>query len=182
MLRAPVWEGENTDCEGVVLALGWRGIAIGGARALVIGAGGAGKATAFALAMAGAEVTLANRGIDRGREVAAELDLPFVPLVEADPAGFDLVVNATALGRRAADALPFDPQRLDPGAAVVDLVYGRGPTALGRAALARGARVVDGREVLLGQALSQFRLMTGHELPLDVGRAALGLDGSEAVP
>ena len=176
VLRDAVWEGENTDCEGVVLALGWRGVRLPAARALVIGAGGAGKATAFALAMAGCEVTLSNRGVETGREVAAELDLPFLPLARLDAHGFDLVVNATALGRRLDDPLPVDPATIDPGAVVVDLVYGREPTALGVAAAARGAHVVDGREVLLGQALSQFRLMTGHELPLEVGRAVLGLE------
>jgi 3-dehydroquinate dehydratase/shikimate dehydrogenase len=176
VLRDPVWEGENTDCEGVVLALGWRGVGLPGKRALVLGSGGAGKGTAFALAMAGCEVTLANRGVETGEAVAAELDLPFVPLAEASAAGFDIVVNATALGRRGGDPLPVDAAGFEPGAVLVDLVYGRGPTALGAAAAARGALVVDGREVLLGQALSQFRLMTGREYPVALGRAVLGLE------
>jgi 3-dehydroquinate dehydratase/shikimate dehydrogenase len=175
VLRDAVWEGENTDCEGVVLALGWCGVRPAGRRALVIGAGGAGKATAFALAMAGAEVTLANRGEETGRAVAAELDLPFLPFEGLSAQGFDLVVNATALGRRAEDPPPVAPATLDPAAVVVDLVYGSEATAFGAAAAARGCCVVDGREVLLGQALSQFRLMTGRDLPLAAGRAALGL-------
>jgi 3-dehydroquinate dehydratase / shikimate dehydrogenase len=176
VLRAPVWEGENTDCEGVVLSLGWHGVPLAHTRTLVIGAGGAGKATAFALAMAGCEVTLANRSVEAGEAVAAELDLPFLPFADLDARGFELVVNAAALGRRAEDPLPVDPDTLEPGAVLVDLVYGRTATALGAAAAARGLRVIDGREVLLGQALSQFRLMTGHDLPLAVGRAALGLE------
>ena len=176
VLRDAVWEGENTDCEGVVMALQWRGVTLGGTRAGVLGAGGAGKATAFALAMEGCEVTVANRDEARGAAVAAEVDLPFAPLAELDPAGFGIVVNATALGRRADDPLPVDPMRLDPGAVVVDLVYGREATALGAAAAARGLQVVDGREVLLGQALSQFRIMTGRELPIEIGRRALGLE------
>ena len=181
--RDGVWEGENTDCEGAVLALAWHGVHLPRARAVVVGTGRAGRSAAFALAMAGAEVTLANRSVERGREAAAELDLPFVPLEELALGGWDVVVHATTLGRAPADPLPFDPGALDPGAVLVDMVYGEGPTPLLVAGAAAGARTVDGREVLLAQAVPQFRLMTGRDLPLAVGRAALGLgDAREARP
>jgi 3-dehydroquinate dehydratase/shikimate dehydrogenase len=174
--RDGVWEGENTDCEGAVLALAWHGVRLQGTRAVVVGAGRAGRSVAFALAMSGAEVTLCNRTEASGREAAAELDLPFVPLEELALGGWGIVVNATTLGRSSEDPLPFEVGGVDPGAVVVDMVYLDGPTRLLRDAAAAGARVVDGREVLLGQAASQFRLMTGRELPLDVGRRALGLE------
>jgi 3-dehydroquinate dehydratase/shikimate dehydrogenase len=173
--RDGVWEGENTDCEGVVLSLAWHGVHLPGSRAVVVGAGRAGRSVAFALAMAGAEVILSNRSTAAGEEAAAELDLPFVPLAELELAGTSVVVHATTLGRSPSDPLPFDAAGLEPGTALVDLVYGEGPTPLLEAAAAAGARVVDGREVLLGQAAPQFRLMTGRDLPLDVGRRALGL-------
>jgi 3-dehydroquinate dehydratase/shikimate dehydrogenase len=173
--RDGVWEGENTDCEGVVLALGWHGVHLPGRRAVVVGAGRAGRATAFALAAAGAEVTLANRGEEAGRAAAEDLALPFVPLAELELRGREVVVHATSLGRGAADPLPFDPTGLEESAVLVDLVYGEGPTPLAAAAQARGVHVVDGREVLLGQAVSQFRLMTGRDLPLEAARATLGL-------
>ncbi len=82
-------------------------------------------------------------------------------------------------GERAVDEpLPFPVDGLRPGTVVIDLVYRRaeeGPTPLLAAAAARGALTVDGREVLLGQARGQFRLMTGRELPRELARRLLGL-------
>jgi 3-dehydroquinate dehydratase/shikimate dehydrogenase len=173
--RDGVWEGESTDGEGVLQALGWHGVRVDGLRAAVVGAGGAGRVAAFALAAAGAEVTLVNRDVERGAAIAAELELPFRPLADFTPADHDLLVQATALGRDPADPAPFALDSLGSSQVVVELVYGTEPTALARAAAAAGAVVIDGREVLLGQALRQFSLMTGQELPLDVGRQALGL-------
>jgi 3-dehydroquinate dehydratase / shikimate dehydrogenase len=82
-------------------------------------------------------------------------------------------------GERAADEpLPFPVDGLRAGTIVIDLVYRRpeaGPTPLLAAAAARGAVTVDGREVLLGQARGQFRLMTGRDLPRELARRLLGL-------
>jgi 3-dehydroquinate dehydratase/shikimate dehydrogenase len=82
-------------------------------------------------------------------------------------------------GERAVDEpLPFPVDGLRAGTVVIDLVYRRaeeGPTPLLAAAAARGALTVDGREVLLGQARGQFRLMTGRELPGELARRLLGL-------
>ncbi|HEX5758037.1 MAG TPA: shikimate dehydrogenase, partial [Thermoanaerobaculia bacterium] len=143
--------------------------------AAVVGCGGAGRAAAVGLAAAGARVTLFNRGIERGLKAAAELGLPFRPLSDLDPGQFDLLVHATPRQQRPGEPLPLDVERLRPGTVVVDMTYGEAPTALLEAAAARGALAVDGREVLLAQALAQFRAMTGRELPREVGRRALGL-------
>ncbi len=174
-----VWEAETTDPEGVTRALDDLGVALRGARAAVVGCGGAGKAAAYGLEIGGAAVTLVNRGAERGEKAAAELGLPFVALADFDPRGLDVVVHATSLGRRDDDELPFAVERLDREAAVVDLVYAdAGPTPLVRRARARGCRAVDGREVLLHQAFRQFLMMTGEELPKDLARDLLGLPGS----
>ena len=179
-----VWEAESTDPEGVVLPLRRLGVELAGLPAAVVGAGGAGRSALVGLREAGAEVTLVNRGEERGRRVAAELEVPFLPLAGFDAVlgegSFDLVVHATTLGRSPADPLPFDPARLPPGAVVVDLVYLEGETPLLVAARAAGRRAVDGREVLLYQALEQFRLMTGRDLPVAMAREALGLAPEEA--
>lgn len=173
--RGGVWEGESTDAEGVVAALGARGVDPRGWRAAVLGCGGAGRAAALGLTLAGAEVALVNRGAERGLAAAKSLGLPFVPLAEFDVSRFDLFVHATPLGRAAADELPLPVARLPAGAAVVDLVYGEAPTRLVAEAARRGLTAIDGREVLLRQAVPQFRAMTGRELPLELGARVLGL-------
>ncbi|HEX4965060.1 MAG TPA: type I 3-dehydroquinate dehydratase [Thermoanaerobaculia bacterium] len=174
-----VWEAEATDPDGVVLPLRDRGIATEGLAAVVVGAGGAGRSAAEGLKKAGAEVTIANRDPERGQAAAERLKVPFLLLSELDPSRFDLLVNATSLGRGADDPLPFDIARVRPGAVVIDLVYLLDrPTRLLAEAAAQGAVAIDGREVLIDQARAQFRLMTGQELPLDLARRAAGLEGA----
>lgn len=177
--RGRLWEAESTDPQGVVLALRHAGVEIDHRRAAVLGCGGAGKAAAVGLQMAGAEVTLVNRSAERGHKAQMELRLPFLPLADFDPGDFEIVAQATSLGSDDGDELPFDPTRLAEGAAVVDMVYGSRPTRLVREARSRGRIAVDGREVLLHQALDQFRLMTDVELPEPLAREILGLDDGE---
>lgn len=171
-----VWEGETTDPEGVVLPLRARGLDLSSRRAAVVGVGGAGRAAAEGLLVAGAQVTLVNRDVERGQQAATLLKLPFIPLAEFQPAPFDLIVNATALGRQADDPLPFAVDGLAPETVVVDLVYKEEPTPLVRAARERGLATVDGREVLVHQALGQFRWMTGREMPLATALRIVGLE------
>jgi 3-dehydroquinate dehydratase/shikimate dehydrogenase len=173
--RDGVWEAEATDPRGVVAPLRAAGVELAGARAAVVGCGGAGRAAAVGLGQAGARVTLVNRDAERGRAVASRLRLPFLPLAEFRPAGWEVVVHATSLGRMEGDELPFAVAEIDPGTTVVDLVYGPQPTPLDLACRRRGLPFIEGREVLLAQAVEQFRLMTGRELPRERGRAALGL-------
>lgn len=171
-----VWEAETTDPLGVVAPLELRGLRLRGRRTLVVGCGGAGRAAGAGLKQAGAEVVLANRSPERGAEAASLLGLPFASLAELDLGRFELVVNATALGRETGEPLAFDPRRLASGTVVVDMVYGDEPTPLVRAARECGLEAVDGREVLLQQGLAQFRLMTRRDAPLAAGRRALGLE------
>lgn len=170
-----VWEAETTDPEGVVLPLRARGIDLATRRAAVVGTGGAGRSAAEGLAVAGARVTLVNRSTDNGQRAADLLKLPFVPLDEFQPSAFDLIVHATSVGRAEDEPLPFPVEGLLPGTVVVDLVYKSGPTPLLAAAAARGLTVVDGREVLVYQALGQFRWMTGRDMPLDTALRIVGL-------
>ena len=176
--RGGVWEGESTDAEGVVAALAARGVPVRGRRTAVVGCGGAGRAAALGLALAGARVEIVNRGSERGLAAAQALGLPFVPLAGLDPARYELLVHATPLGRAAADESPLAVDRLATGAVVVDLVYGEAPTRLVEEARRRGLPAVDGREVLLRQAAPQFLAMTGRPLPLEVAARALGLEES----
>jgi 3-dehydroquinate dehydratase / shikimate dehydrogenase len=170
-----VWEAESTDPEGVTMPLRHLGVELRGAPMAVLGAGGAGRSAAVGLRDAGAEVTLLNRSEERGRQAAKDLGVPYRPLSDFDPGRYRVVVQATSLGRHPDDPLPFDPRALAPDAVVVDLVYTDGATPLLAAVEAAGRRAVDGREVLLYQAVEQFHLMTGRELPIPLAREALGL-------
>jgi 3-dehydroquinate dehydratase / shikimate dehydrogenase len=181
VLNGGVWEAESTDPEGVVVPLQRRGIDPSGRPTAVVGCGGAGRAAAVGLAQAGAQVTLFNRGQERGERAARQLHLPFRPLDTLDPAAFSIVVHATSLGRDD-EPPPFAVAALPEGAVVVDLVYRIAPTPLVAAARARGLTAIDGREVLLFQAVQQFRMMTGENLPIEDELAVLGLASQENPP
>ena len=106
-----------------------------------------------------------NRGAERGERAASLLNLPYIPLPNFDAEGYDIVVNATPVGRDT-DEAPFALDRLSNNAVVIDLVYGSRPTPLVHNTLARRQVAIDGRDVLLTQVRNQFRLMTGKEMPL----------------
>jgi 3-dehydroquinate dehydratase/shikimate dehydrogenase len=162
------WEAHTTDPDSVA-AINGKYANGSGYRAAVIGCGGAGRAVAAALQQAGAEVTLVNRGRERGHRAVELLGLPFVPLSEFQAQAFSLLVNATPVGKND-DALPFAIDALDSGTTVVDLAYGKCPTPLVSGVLARGGSVIDGHDVLLTQVRKQFRMMIGRELPASIGR------------
>jgi 3-dehydroquinate dehydratase/shikimate dehydrogenase len=174
------WEADTTDPQVVYLADRERS-KIKDKRAAVIGCGGAGRAIAAALVQSGAGVTLVNRGAERGQHAAELLGLPYLPLPEFDADGYDIVVNATPVGRDT-NEVPFDAAKLGDDVLVIDLVYGSRPTPLVGSALAREQLVIDGRDVLLTQVLEQFRLMTGHEMSAELALKTLGRPPARLTP
>jgi 3-dehydroquinate dehydratase/shikimate dehydrogenase len=157
------WRADTTDPEVIYMASRERNVQVNHKRAAVIGCGGAGRAIAAALVQSGAGVTLVNRGAERGNHAAELLGLPYLPLPNFDAEGYDIVVNATPVGRDT-DEVPFKVERLSDDAVVIDLVYGSRPTPLVGSTLAREQVVIDGRDVLLTQVLRQFQMMTGEEM------------------
>jgi 3-dehydroquinate dehydratase/shikimate dehydrogenase len=131
------------------------------------------------LDQAGADVTIVNRGRERGHLAVRLLGLPFVPLSDFSADGFSIVVNATPVGRDDGQ-MPFAVEGLSRDAVVVDLAYGQNPTPLIASAVAQGQVAIDGREVLLIQVRHQFHLMTGKEMPDDLARSLIGC-GAEFV-
>jgi shikimate dehydrogenase len=168
-------EADNTDAQGFLDALGGP---VDGLRALVLGAGGAARAVAWALSEAGAgEVAVWNRTPERAADLAATLGLRHL----ARPEAADLIVNATSVGLD--PALAYDEAvaalglaDLERPPAVADLVYrGDGSqTPLAKWAEAGGARFTGGLEVLVRQGALSFRRWTGRDAPVDVMRAAAG--------
>jgi 3-dehydroquinate dehydratase/shikimate dehydrogenase len=167
------WRAETTDPDIVFMSRRERGVQVNQRRAAVIGCGGAGRAIAAALDQSGAQVTLVNRGQERGSFAAGLLGLPYVPLLDFDAHGYHVVVNATPVGRDD-DAAPFRLETLADEAVVIDLVYGSKPTPLVSNSVGLGRTVIDGRDVLLTQVRRQFQMMTGRELSAGVAHAALG--------
>ena len=166
-------EADNTDAGGFLDALGSDPA---GTTCLVLGAGGSARAVAWALREAGAaQVSIWNRTAERAADLAADLGLRHV----ARPEPADLVVNCTSVGLEAglaggeaAAAVGIDG--LAPPATFFDLVYGADPTPLARWARAGGARVVDGREMLVRQGARSLERWTGRTAPLDAMRAGVG--------
>lgn len=168
-------EADNTDAGGLVEALPKP---VAGLRALVLGAGGAGRAAAWALREAGAaEVRVWNRTPERAEALARALGVATAASPSASPA--DLLVNATAVGldsgladEAALEALGLSGAQAP--AAVVDLVYRAdgAPTPVAAWGERAGAAVVDGLEVLVRQGALSFSLWTGLPAPLDAMRAA----------
>jgi len=159
------WRADTTDPDVVYSASEERSVQVKEKRAAVIGCGGAGRAIAAALVQAGAGVTLINRGTERGERAAAMLGLHYVPLRDFDAEGYDIVVNATPVGRDT-DEVPFELDQLNDDAVVIDLVYGSRPTPLVDTTRARHQLAIDGRDVLVTQVSRQFQLMTGKEMPI----------------
>jgi 3-dehydroquinate dehydratase / shikimate dehydrogenase len=172
------WTADTTDPAGVLLALNDRGVDVANMPVAVVGCGGSGRAIAAALHQAGADVTLVNRGLERARLAVHLLRLPFVPLADFEPTGYSLVVNATPVGRSGDRLSVLDHIRRD--AVVIDLVYGTQPTPLIAATRAKGQITVDGKEILMRQAMSQFRLMTGQDMPEPLVRGLLDLPRIDA--
>ena len=169
------WAGAMFDGLGCVLGMQWEGHDPANKTVLLVGAGGAGRAIAFAVASAGAR-TLTIFDVDERRAEDLARSIPAATgcataAGPADPQGVDIVINATALGMNAGDALPVDPQRLDPASLVVDIVNAPEPTPLCRAAQRRGCHTQDGRPMHQGQAVHALRFLGFDYLP--EGRPAL---------
>ena len=170
--------GYNTDVHGINAAIEELGVDLAGTRCAVLGAGGAGRAAAFAAVQRGASVCLFNRNRDRAERAAERLG-PGVgvrPLTKAAFAAeghsFDLVINATSgAARDAIQALPTEG--LSPRATWIDLNYwdARPPHLAGLRG--EGHRTQTGHAMLLHQAARAFELFTGTSPDVDVGRRVL---------
>ena len=168
--------GYNTDAAGVKRAFARHDVELDGRDAVVVGAGGAGRAAAFALADAGASVHVANRTAERAVSLAEA-----VPRATGDGlddlgdriAGADVLVNATSVGMEAPEETPVPAEHLHGDLAVLDAVYAPIETRLLREAADAGATTVDGAWMLLFQGVEAFEIWTGRDAPVDAMNAAL---------
>lgn len=162
VVRDGRWIGANTDVHGFLAPLAGR-IAVKGIRASILGAGGAARGVAIALADQGASVTVCARRADSARAIA---DLVGGTVGDFPPkaGSWDVLINATPAGTGVEGQNPIEGARLD-GEMVFDLVYTPAETRLLAAARAAGCLTIGGLEMLVAQAERQFELWTGYKPP-----------------
>ena len=180
--RGEKFIGENTDGKGFLKSLA-AVIEPKGKSVVLFGAGGAARAIAVELGLAGAQrITIVNRSEPRGAELAGllrdklELDAELVVWRGdyAVPAGTDIVINGTSIGLYDAEArLALDLNSLQPGMVVADVVFNPVRTRLLDDAAARGCRAVDGLGMLVNQGIVGVQFWTGIDPDAAVMRAAL---------
>ena len=174
--------GENTDGKGFLKSLA--SVADPKGKSVVLfGAGGAARAIAVELGLAGARrITVVNRSEGRGAELVdllrgklrVESELVMWRGDFAVPAGTDLVINATSIGLYDTDArLGLDVSTLQPAMAVADVIGNPPRTRLIRDAEARGCRALDGLGMLVNQGIVAVHYWTGIEPDAAVMRRAL---------
>ena len=166
--------GYNTDAAGFISALRERFGSLNAARCAVIGTGGAARAVLWALNAAGANITLFARNPEKGKELSTQFSAACEPLANARFEKFDIVINATPLGTRgehqnktAATADQLRGVRL-----AYDLVYNPIETRFIREAHEAGCEILGGIEMLLAQAVEQFKLWTDREPDKETMREA----------
>jgi shikimate dehydrogenase len=159
---------DNTDVEGFSRPLLVRGMAP--ESALVLGCGGAARAVVTGLRRLGVpRVVVTGRTAEKAAALAREFGLEQAAWDDRARVEATLVVNTTPIGMsgRYEGLSPFPREALAPSRIVYDLVYNPYATRLIEDATAAGACVVTGVEMFLYQAVEQFRLWTGRELPFD---------------
>jgi shikimate dehydrogenase len=145
--------GDQFDGAGFTRGVERKGRSLKGARAFVLGSGGVGSAIAASLAAAGvAGLALFDTNTAAVEALADRLRKHYSQLVvttgSKDPAGYDVVVNATPLGMNEGDPLPFDIDRISPGTFVGEVVMKSEYTPLLRAAKEKGCAVQVGTDML----------------------------------
>ena len=174
--------GENTDGKGFLKSLE-AAIDPKGKSVVLFGAGGAARAIAVELGLAGTKrITIVNRSEPRGAELVAllrdklKLDADLVVWTGdyAVPAGTDIVINGTSIGLYAPEArLALEVDSLTPGMVVADVIFSPVRTRFLDDAAARGCRAIDGLGMLVNQGIVGVQYWTGISPDADVMRRAL---------
>jgi shikimate dehydrogenase len=166
--------GDMFDGEGFVRGVLRKGRALAGARVLVVGSGGVGSAIVASMAKAGvAELALFDAHAPSVNALAERLRTNYpglkITVGSKDPAGFDVVVNATPLGMKEGDPLPMDVDRIAPTTFVGEVVMKQEITPFLAAAKSRGCQIQIGTDMLFEQIPAYleffgFRTTTPEEL------------------
>lgn len=176
--------GFNTDGIGAVKALKENGVALKGRKVLLLGAGGAARAIAYAIAKEADELAVLNRTVKDAQALARLVEkatnkrIVSASLepedIDANLQDSDILINATSVGMKPhPEQTPVPIELLRSNLAVMDIVYNPLETKLARDAKALGAKVVSGVEMLIYQGAASFEIWTGKSAPVEVMRKAV---------
>ena len=164
--------GYNTDYVGVLQTLERR-IPLRGSRVLIVGAGGAARAVAFALAQAGSAVCVYARRQERAKALAKAAGGEAIPRSQLRSEFFDAIVNATPVGMHPAIGdSPLEARELN-CRLVFDTIYRPRVTRLLQLAARRGIETVSGVEMFVSQGTAQWEIWAGERAPVDAMRRAV---------
>lgn len=165
--------GYNTDLMGAIKSLE-EVTRINGKKALVLGAGGAARAISFGLKSKGTDVFVFNRSAARARELADTFDLETMEYRDIEKTDFDIIINATPVGRAPKEKESLlKAEQIKKGALVMDIVTQPLETRLLKEAKKAGAKTISGERMLLHQAAEQFEIWFDKKAPLEVMEKAL---------
>ncbi len=176
------WKSTNTDYSAALEALqavldeqdDESGRTLEGRRVLILGAGGVARAVGLALVRKGSAVVIANRGRDRGQNLASELGCQYINWENRGSEHAEVVINCTSVGMHPkVDETPYDEHWMRDGAIAFDTVYTPENTLFLKNAAARGCATVSGLDMFVRQAAHQFKIFTGQEPPIEYMRDTL---------
>lgn len=158
-------EGGNTDIDGICQPLGR--FALAGRAAVIVGAGGAARAAVVAMVQLGVgRISVMVRDMAKGQAMLDDLGVAgFVLPMDAALSGASLLFNATTLGMIGQPPLQIDLGGMAPDGTVFDAVYAPLETPLLAAARRHELKVIDGLEMLIGQAAAAFEWFYGVAAP-----------------
>jgi shikimate dehydrogenase len=176
--------GFDTDGPGAISAIEQAGTSVRGRTFLMLGAGGAACAIAYALAGRGCSLRLTNRTLPKARNLAKALHAKFGVKTECIPLSrhalrqslrqADIILNASSMGMSGRHNPPIERNWIRKDQWVFDIVYRPTQTKLLRDAASVGARTINGLDLLVNQGARSFTLWTGRKAPINEMRRAIG--------
>ena len=163
-----VLKGENTDVEGIRFALRSKGEETKGKKVLLLGAGGASRAAAYAFTKMDCRISIAGRTGNKACDVSRAFG---TDIHEGSVKDYDIIVNCTPVGLVDGE-YPADISDMHGGQVIFDMVYGR-ETPILEMAKRKGCTIINGADMLVGQGAESFGLWFGKEPDTEVMRGAL---------
>ncbi|HQN76072.1 MAG TPA: shikimate dehydrogenase [Methanomassiliicoccales archaeon] len=161
--------GRNTDVIGVERTFEGHGVDVKGRTALVLGAGGASRSVLSFLMSKGADADITNRTMGKAESLAKTFGAEAVTARVAEEKAYDIIVNCTPLGMKGfPQEMSISPHVLREGQFVMDTVYNPPVTPLLAEAARKNAIAVNGKDMLIYQALASFEMWTGKAVDYEV--------------